>query len=864
MAIVLAATNSGAEMVRLVVQPASVELTGADRLHGFLVTAIDHEGRTHDVTAQSKFSPNDPEVVKVSKKGECEAIADGQASVEVSFEGLKAVAAISASGLGKQPTPSFRQDILPILTTTGCNAGGCHGKLAGQNGFRLSLRGYAPEWDHEWITQEVNARRINVAFPEQSLLVRKPIGGVAHEGGTRFKAGTRYFQTLVDWIAVRAPGPDAAEEDASRLEVLPGSREIRPGEKQQLLVRAHYPSGRVRDVTWLAQFFSNDESIVTVKPSGLVKAQRHGETSVRVHFQRQVEVVRFTMPHPAEVSAASLAARNNVVDEPIFAKLAALHLPASALCTDQAFIRRAFLDTLGLLPTPEETLAFAADSSADKRPKLVDALLERSEWTDHWTLQLADLLQNRKERDHDVRGSKGVRAFHTWLRGQVAANRPWDQIARDVLLATGDSVTRPEIGYYITVMGEKDRVEDSELPDSVAQSFLGVRVGCARCHNHPLEKYTQDDFYRFSAYFSKVSLNRVEPTKGPSELTLVSKDERDAAKRVRESEAKLDEVAPLAAAYGLEPGGEDAAKKLGDRRRDLVEAQKRLTEVRQRKPMVNQPRTNQQMMPHPLDGKAWNFEAGRDPREQFVEWMLTSENFSGAMVNRLWKHFFNVGLVEPVDDLRASNPPSNSELWALLNREFVAHGYNLKHVMRLILNSRAYQLSSETVKGNETDTRFYSHYYARRLPAEVLLDAVASATDVPNAFQSYPLGMRAMQLPEPGVGSYFLSLFGRSERVTACACEKKGEVTLPQILHLQNSEDLQRQISDANGRLTALLRETDDSRLADGIFLATVSRPPTISERAALSTALAADSREPVFRDLFWALLNSKEFAFNH
>jgi hypothetical protein len=849
----------------LLVQPERIELKGADRLHGLLVTRVDPDGRKTDVTASAKFSSAAPTIVTVNTTGECRAVMDGETQIEVRVGDQVQQVAVLVANVSEPVAPSFRQDILPILTKTGCNAGGCHGKLAGQNGFRLSLRGYAPEWDHDWVTKEVNGRRLNVAFPEQSLLVQKPVGGVAHEGGTRFKTNSRYYSTLVDWVAARAPGPVADEADAVRLEVLPGDRQMQPGDSQKLLVRAHYPNGRVRDVTWLAQIFSNDEATLAVKPNAAsVKALRCGEASVRVHFQGQVEVVRFTMPFPTEVEPGQFAPRQNQLDGPIFDKLAALRIPPSPLCDDQTFIRRAYLDAIGVLPTPEETTAFLADSRPDRRAQLVEQLLTRPEWTDYWTLQLADLMQNRKERDHDVRGTKGVRAFHSWLRAQVAKNRPWNELARSVLLARGDSVKNPEIGYYITVIGEKRNVEDSELPDSVAQSFLGTRVGCARCHNHPLEKYTQDDFYHFSAYFSKVSLKRVEPAKGATELNTTSREEQEAAEKLVEAKEKLLEAQTVALSFGEEPGGEEPTKKAAEAKKQVESMTKRIAELRTRQPSVNQPRTNKQMAPQPLDRAPWKFEPDRDPREQFVDWMLGSENFSGAMVNRIWKHFFSVGLVEPADDLRASNPPSNGELWKVLNREFVDHGYDLNHVMRLILNSRAYQLRSGTLPGNETETRFYSHYYARRLPAEVLTDAIAGATDVPTKYDGYPLGTRAVQLPEPSVSSYFLTLFGRSERVTACACERSGEVTLPQLLHLHNSDELQQRITHPDGRLTALLKNPDDAAVCSSIFLTTVNRPPTDRERETVRASLAADKREDVFRDLFWALLNAKDFAFNH
>ena len=763
--------------------------------------------------------------------------------------------------------PSFRQDVLPLLTKAGCNAGGCHGKLAGQNGFRLSLRGFAADWDYDWITKDVNGRRVNYAFPEQSLLVEKASGGVVHEGGTRFRAGSREWQMLVDWIAARAPGPQREEPDAERLEIAAGPRALKPGETQQLVVKARYADGHERDVTWLAQFFSNDENVLKVKPNGLVKAVRPGEGVVRVHFQTLVAVARFTTPFENDVADSDFTTARNALDGPIFKKLADLRIPPSPDAGDEAFIRRAFLDTIGTLPTPAEVAAFAADGAQDKRERLADGLLARPEWLDFWTLQLADILQNRRERDHDVRGTKGVRSFHAWLRGQLADGKSWADISRAVLLARGDVVAQPAVGYFTTVVGEKERVEESELPDSVAQSFLGTRIGCARCHNHPLERYTQDDFYHFAAFFGKVSLKRVKPESGATELVTMTRDEREAEKRFDEARAKLAAIASAEFSTSGKMTPEEIAKQTEERARKVAEAVRQVAEQRAKPPEAFQPRTNARLAPQALDRALWKAEPGRDAREQFVEWMLGSEQFSGAMVNRIWKQFFGTGLVEPVDDLRPSNPPTNGEAWTLLNTEFRKANFDLRHIMRLILTSRAYALSSQTQPGNETETRFYSHYYARRLPAEVLSDAIATATGVPTKYDGYPLGLRAIQLPDAQVGSYFLSLFGRSDRVTACACERKGEVTLPQLLHLHNGDDMQRQITAGDGRLAAILKEPDNRVAVDVLFEFTMQRKATDAEFAAVQPQLASNSpeqRTAAFTDLFWALLNTKEFAFNH
>ncbi len=708
---------------------------------------------------------------------------------------------------------------MPLFTRLGCNSGSCHGKGVGQNGFRLSLRGYAPELDYEWLTREYNGRRVSAAVPEESLLLRKTTGLAPHEGGTLFAVGSRPHQVLLAWLRAVMPGPQKTDPEVRKLVVLPGNRTLQPGQQQQLLVRAQYSDGQSRDVTWLSKFDSNDPGMAEVDAAGLVRIRRHGETAIRVSFQGLVGVVIFTAPFEQSVDPARLAQRNNVIDQHVFKKLGVLGIEPSDLCGDAEFLRRSFLDTTGVLPTPTEARAFLADKRPDRRARLIDALLERPEFVDYWALQLGDLFQNRKERDHDVRGTKGVRSFHLWLRNQVAANRPWDELARDVLTATGKTSDNPAVGYFIVTVGENTEAQRSEVVASVAQAFLGTRIGCAKCHNHPLEKYTQDDYYHFAGFFSRIRLERHESKSGkPTVLHICGQDPK-------ETEAKS-------------PVG------------------------------VVQPRTGQFLKAQPLDRSPTSIAPGEDPRVKLAAWMTdpSNEYFSGAMVNRLWRHFLGVGLVEPVDDLRASNPPTNPELWAALNREFVAHRFDLRHLMRLILNSRTYQLSSATRPGNKNDAQFYSHYYARRLPAEVLLDALSQSTGVPDQFPGYPVGLRAGQLPDPGLSSYFLSLFGRSERVTACACERNGDVTMPQLLHLQNGASVVQKIHSGDGRLARLLKANKpDAEISEELFLAALSRPPSQKERAAVEQSFAdGGSKDEVFRDVFWALLNSKEFSFNH
>jgi len=804
--------------VRLLVHPAALELHGMNDRQRVLVTAVAADGRLTDVTNAATFTNARPDVATFRARGECEAKGDGETIVTVRQGGQSVELAVKVRATGTTRPPSFLNDVMPLFTRWGCNQGSCHGKGSGQNGFRLSLRGYAPENDFEWLTREFEGRRVSATVPEDSLLLRKTLGLAPHEGGVLFPVGSRPHQVLLAWLHAGIPGPKKTDPEVRKLVILPGNRTLRPGQQQQLLVRAEYSDGQWRDVTWLSKFDSNDAGMAEVDADGLVRIRRHGETAIRVSFQGLVAVVILTAPFEQPVDPARLAPRNNFIDEHVFNKLGVLRIEPSDLCGDAEFLRRAFLDTIGVLPTPAEVRTFLADKRPDRRARLIDSLLNRPEFVDYWALQLGDLFQNRKERDHDVRGTKGVRAFHIWLRKQVAANRPWDELARDVLTASGNTTDKPAVGYFVVTVGEHNDAHRSEVVASVAQAFLGTRIGCAQCHNHPLEKYTQDDYYHFSAFFSRIRFERHEPKSGkPTVLRLRGENPKD-------NEAK----APVG---------------------------------------VVQPRTGQFLKAQPLDRSPTPIAPGEDPRVKLAAWMTDPKNeyFSGAMVNRLWQHFFSVGLVEPVDDLRASNPPTNPELWAALNKEFVAHRFDLKHLMRLILNSRTYQLASATRPGNKTDAKFYSHYYARRLPAEVLLDALSQSTGVPDQFPGYPVGLRAGQLPDPGLSSYFLSLFGRSERVTACACERNGEVTMPQLLHLQNGVSVVQKVRAGDGQLAKLLKAgKPDAEIIDELFLATLSHLPSEKESATIRQALTEGGKDEVFRDVFWALLNSKEFSFNH
>lgn len=864
-ALVSLAGFAGAEEAApdLRVEPAEILLHGPSALHGFLVTAATPDGRVADATREARAAVSDPGIA-VLDRGLLRAIADGEAELVVTHGGRKASARIRVTGTAGPTAPSYRHEVVPIFTRYGCNQGGCHGKEAGQNGFKLSLRGFAPEQDYERLVVESLGRRIDLASPEHSLLLAKPSGRVPHRGGTLLAPDSRPYRRLADWMESAVPGIRAEEPALERVEILGGGRVLRAKQEQPLLVRAHFADGSVRDVTWLCQFYVNDRNVLEVSAEGRVLAKREGATAVRAHYQDKVAVAAFTVPHDRKVDPASFAERPGEIDRHVFAMLEAMRIPPSAASTDEEFVRRAFLDTIGTLPSPEEAAAFLSDGTPGKRARLADALLSRPEFVDFWALQLSDLLQNRKERDHDVRGSKGVRSFHQWLREQVAVNRPWNAMARDILLARGDTTGLPQLGYFVVTVGEHRQAEMSDVSVSVAQSFLGTRLLCAKCHNHPDERYTQDDYYHFAAYFSRISLDRQAPAKGPTALSVMGPEEREARKRVEQAEKDLVRFS----APPDEKSEEESKKTAGavdQKAKQIADARKQVEDARKKPVRISQPRTRKQLDPQPLDRTAVAVKQDEDPRKPLVDWMTDpgNEYFSGSMVNRVWKHFMGAGLVEPVDDLRPSNPPTNPELWRHLTGDF-AKDFDLRRLMRQILVSRAYQLSSATAPENESDRRFYSHYYPKRMAAEVLLDAISRATGVPDSFAGYPVGVRAIQLPDPGMDSYFLELFGRSNRVTACACEREGDVTLPQLMHLQNGDSVLQKIRSPQGRLAGLAK-SKDGEILETLFLATLSRRPRESEKAAVAKLLAGGAdQDEVRRDLFWALLNSKEFVFNH
>lgn len=719
----------------------------------------------------------------------------------------------------EKPSWNFRNHVLPVLSKASCNSGACHGALAGKGGFRLSLRGYDPETDHHTITAQARGRRIELADPGRSLLLAKPSGAIPHKGGLRFNVGSHEYRVLSEWIASGASGPDPNDARLESLEVLPERSRLRPGTEQQMVVRARYTDGRVEDVTHWAKFASANEAVAAVSESGRVTVVGHGEGAITAWFSSQIVIARVTVPFPNEVSEETYtaASRRNFIDDLVLEQLQRLKLPPSPDCDDATFIRRVSIDTTGRLPSAERVREFMADTRPDRRDLLIEELLQSPEFVDYWTYRWSDLLLI----NGDMLRPEPVKAYYQWISSHVERNTPWDQFVRQIVTATGSSVENGATNFYAL------HQDPEGMTENVSQAFLGLSIGCAKCHNHPLEKWTNDQYYAMANLFARVR------AKG---------------------------------------WGGDARN--GDGIRTLY--------VANRGDLI-QPLRGKPQPPAPLDGESIDFNDPRDRREHLADWLVSNENpyFARSITNRVWANYFGVGLVESVDDMRVSNPASNEELLAAASRYLVENRFDLKQLMRLILQSATYQRSSEVLAGNQAETRFYSRYYPRRMMAEVMLDAVSDVTDVPTPFTQivysgadkrgtdfYPLGTRAIQLYDSAVDSYFLKTFGRNQRRITCECERSDEPSMVQVLHISNGDTINGKLQADKNRITALLAgHLSDAEVVDQAYLVALSRYPTEAEKLALVEILgesAADERRAVLEDLFWSLLSSREFLFNH
>ncbi len=798
--------------------PPDVTLTGPKASTRLLVVEQTRDRATAEVTDSAKFATSDAGVAKVDPDGTIRPVGDGDATITATIGNRTTTTKVRVVRFKEPFEWTFRNHVQPVLTRTGCNQGACHGALAGKGGFKLSLRGYDSPADHFAITRQALARRADTANPDDSLLLKKGARIVPHGGGTRFDPDMDYYRIVREWIATGAIGPRETDAKLLGIEMFPRAALLRPKQTLRVTVRATYSDGSQEDVTPFAKFVSSEDQVATVDEDGKVTVAGHGEAGISASFGTRVAVITVTSPFENKLDASAFAnvPRANFVDDHVVSKLKLLNLPPSPPCSDAEFVRRAYLDTCGILPPPAEVTAFLADTSADKRSKLIDKLLDRPEYVDYWSHKWSDLMlvSSRKL------PQPAMWSFYRTVRRAVADNRPWDQFARDILTASGSTLTNGGGAYFVL---HKDV---TDLAESTAVTFLGMSINCARCHNHPLEKWTQDQYWSFANLFSRVGL-------------------KDGAR-------------PGEVIVRALPEGEALHLRRGTA-----------------------------MMPTPLDGKATSLEDSADRREKLVEWMTSPENpfFAKAAVNRIWRNFMGRGLVEAEDDVRETNPPTNRELMDALTKDFVAHKFDMKHLCRTILNSAAYQRSSKPLPGNAADDRFYSRYLVRRLSAEVILDAYADIAGVPTMFDqvtvgssggtaksgSYPSGTRAMQLPDSQLVSRFLDAFGRAERVQTCACEKTTDGSVTQALHLSNGKTLNEKLRDPKSRVSGWIAEKlTDAAAVEKLFLLALSRSPTDAERRRFVEVLAEagkdgpQARREALEDVFWAVLTGKEFLFNH
>lgn len=797
--------------------PARIALRGPYTEARALVEGRSTAGETRDLSGVAKLKVTDPNVATVDSDGVVRPRRDGRTWLIASVRGRNARIPVEVTGMKFPAPPSFVADVIPILTRAGCNMGACHGAGSGKGGFKLSLFGYDPDWDYDAITRMSSARRITRCQPERSLLLRKPTMGVEHRGGVRFEVNSPEYRLLRAWIAGSMPGPDPKEPAVTRLEALPPVRTLGQGQTQRFLVYAHYSDGTRRDVTGQTVFTASDETVASVTPDGEARVTGPGEGAVVIRYRSLVATAGVISPfgngiREARKGKKSLAlsrARymgiqapeyplaSSRIDSLVDRKLHALGLSSSGRCSDSDFLRRATLDVTGLLPTPDEARTFLTDRSTDKRAHLIDALVASPEYIDYWTLQWADLLRVSRQ----VLPAKAAFAYNAWIRQAVAENRPWNRFARELLLAQGSAYSGGAANYYRTVGSPQ------EFAEATTQVFLGVRMQCARCHNHPYDRWTQNQYYQMAAFFARVSSKKGER---PDEQVVYLSD-----------------------------SGE-----------------------------VQHLRTKKEVAPCALDARPIEKSYSGDRRAVLADWVTASTNpfFARSVVNRVWKHFLGRGLVEPVDDLRATNPPTNAPLLDFLAAEFVRSGYDLRHLMRSVLLSRVYQRTVESTRANVRDGRYGSHFLFKRLGSEQLLDAVSAATGVPEKFDGFPLGLHAMQIAEAGVPSYFMDQFGRPARSTACACERQETPNLGQMLVMMNDAAINTRLTAKNGRIQALIDgKKTDVQIVEDLYLAALARLPNHGERQRAMTLLhRAKERRQATEDLLWALLNSKEFLFNH
>lgn len=794
-----------ASIKKLEIFPEKIALETKRDQHQVVVMATFADATTRDVTrfaglrvADAKLASLEGDIVKPL-------VDSGSTELVASVGSLTVKAPLEVRG-GHQDRPvSFQLDVMPIFLRGGCNAGGCHGAARGKDGFRLSLFGFDPQGDYVRLTREMVGRRLNLAIPEESTLVEKAVGAVPHSGNQCYTPESQYNQTILEWIGNGAPADAKDVATVTGIEVYPKQMVLEgQGNSQQMTVRATYSDGTDRDVTKLALFMSNNDPTATVNADGLITSAERGAAFILARFDvYSVTAQVLVIPEKIQYERPKLA-EVNYIDTLVNENLHKLRILPSGICTDEEFVRRAHIDVVGLYPKPEEVRAFLADANPKKREALIDSLLQRKEFTELWVMKWAELLQIRS----NIPGNnnrppfyKNALLYHNWLSERIAKNVPLDDIVVELLSATGGTVSNPPVNFYQT------ELDQLKLTENVAQVFMGMRIQCAQCHNHPFDRWTMDDYYGFKAFFSQIGRKN---TDDPQEVIIFN-------------------------------------SKSGESRHFV---------------------TNAVMKPKFLGGETPELKPGEDRRRVLAEWLVSPKNpyFARNIANITWAHFFGTGIVDPVDDVRVSNPPSNPELLAALAENLVGSKYDMRKLVKDICTSMTYQRSTKVNESNAGDKKNFSHAQVRRVRAEVLLDAISQITETPNKFQGLPLGARAVQIADGAVSNYFLTTFGRAKRESVCSCEVKMEPTLSQALHLMNGDAVNDRIRQ--GKVVAKLIEAkkNDREIVEDLYLRVFGRLPLDKEWQPIQQTLAAapDQRQQALEDVFWALMNSKEFYFNH
>ncbi len=792
----------------LQVQPDKLTLNGPRATAQLVVTGVYADGTIRDLTHLADFKVEGDALVGIDADRFITPLKNGSATLAISAGGQIAKVPVVVQNLEKPQPVSFRNEVIASLNVGGCNSGACHGTPTGKNGFKLSLRGYDPPSDFVQLTRDVYGRRTNRQNPEMSLVMLKALGRVTHEGGSRFPASSIPAQTLTTWMSEGLNDDPATLPAVKKVEVLPGQRILNaPCRHQQLSVRAEFADGSIRDVTRLTVFTSSDPAIANVSPTGLVEFGQSGEVAILCRFLMELVPVRLMYLEPKVGFKWSNPPEANYVDKHTFAKLKMLNIQPSELCSDQEFVRRAYLDVCGILPGPQEVAKFLESKDADKRAKLVDELLDRPEYADFWTLKWSDVFRSTRKTIQ----VKGTHVFQKWIRNHIDKNTGFDQVVYEVITSGGSTFANPAANYY------RVSRDPTTLAETTAQLFFGIRMQCAKCHNHPFERWTQDDYYSMAAFFNRVKY-RTDP---------------------------------------IDPG--DPKTKSGA---EYVYVE-RFGEL-------NNPRTGKAMAPKFMGGAFPDIAPGKDRRESLGKWMSSGDNpfVPKSIVNRVWFHLMGKGIVDPVDDFRDSNPSANDDLLDALAKDFVKNKWDAKQLIRTIMNSRTYQLSAMTNEFNKEDNKYFSHAVTKLLTAEQLFDALCQVTEVPEKFAGHPLGTRSVQLPDGEANHPFLKTFGQPARELACECEREGDSNLAQALQLINGPAVNDRLRNANNRIGKLLAaKKTDKEIVTELFLVTLSRRPNETEESAMLghvSSAAADRRRAAWEDVHWALINSKEFLFRH